>query len=74
MAVYGYAKYSYTVDVLWWTETRYAYFWMVDSGHGPINNPLFFDEKGNRINWFDPNQCSVSFGVIDRNNLTWPTC
>ena len=74
MAVYGYAKYSYTVDILWWTETRYAYFWMVDSGHGPINDSSFFDENGNRINWFDPNQCSVSFGVIDRNSLTWPTC
>lgn len=74
MTVYGYAKYSYQKQILWWQETHYAYFWMVDSGWWPNNESLFYDSEGNRINWFDPNQCSVSFAVLNRNKLTWPTC
>lgn len=72
MAVYGYAKYSYEVRILWHTETRYAYFWMVDSGWKPSASWNFIDNQGNRINWFDPNQSSTSFAVLNRNTLEWP--
>jgi hypothetical protein len=76
MAVYGYAIYSYEVSVWWWTETRYAYFWAVDSGHITTSYSQFYDEKGNIVNWFDPNSSSTQFGIINRNSLTvlWPTC
>lgn len=74
MAVYGYALYSYKKNVMWWTETHYAYFWMVDSGHGPFSNSLFVDSSGNKINWFDPNQSKISFIIANRNSLVWPAC
>lgn len=76
MAVYGYAIYSYEVSVWWWTETRYAYFWAVDSGHLTSSYRQFYDEKGNIVNWFDPNVSSTQFGIINRSSLTvlWPTC
>ena len=74
MAVFGYAKYSYEVQVLRRKETRYTYFWAVDSGHTYRGDELFYDENENFLKWFDPNQSSSSFGVLDRNNLTWPKC
>ena len=33
------------------------------------------DIEGNYLGWFDPYQSdSISFGLINRNSLLWPTC
>jgi hypothetical protein len=66
-------KYSYKVQILWWTETRYAYFWCVDSGHGLPNEDIFSDTNGNKINWYDPNGISTSFMPVNQNSLN-PRC
>ena len=47
---------------------------MVDSGWEILNDPLYYDEYGNRIDWFDPNRCdSVAFATLNRNTLTIPS-
>lgn len=74
MAVYGYAKYSYETIAFGFPITLYTYFWMVDSGWEILNDPLYYDEYGNRIDWFDPNRCdSVAFATLNRNTLTIPS-
>lgn len=74
MAVYGYAKYSHQIIQFGVPITVYYYFWMVDSGWEDLNNSLFYDELGNRIDWFDPYRCdSVSFATLNRSTLTYPS-